>query len=415
MKRVLADIGPLRESATFRRLWIGSTMSAVGSALTTFAIPLQVYDLTRSPFDVGLLGVVEMAPTLTIGLLGGSVADTTDRRKLVLLTSVCSAAVSAGLAVQALAGMHLLLVIYILAAARSVLGGISRPARRTLIPALLRADQLPAGLALNRLSFQVMLIIGPALAGLVASVPALGLPTCYLIDAVSFTASLYGVAGLPAVRPSAGPSETTLRAVAEGLKFIRRSQPIAGAFLADLNATIFGLPVALFPAINAERFGGDPRTLGLFTTAIGVGGLISAALSAPLNHLVYQGRAMLISVTVWGAAFAGFAVVPGLWPTLAMLAVAGAADTVTVVLRGTIVQMGTPDELRGRVSAAEYAVGMGGSQLGSLEAGAVGSLASPVVSALSGGLLTIAGAIAISFALPKFRSYQLQHKRLTTH
>lgn len=415
MKRVLADIGPLRESATFRRLWIGSTMSAVGSALTTFAIPLQVYDLTRSPFDVGLLGVVEMAPTLTIGLLGGSVADTADRRKLVLLTSVCSAAVSAGLAVQALAGMHLLLVIYILAAARSVLGGISRPARRTLIPALLRADQLPAGLALNRLSFQVMLIIGPALAGLVASVPALGLPTCYLIDAVSFTASLYGVAGLPAVRPSAGPSETTLRAVAEGLKFIRRSQPIAGAFLADLNATIFGLPVALFPAINAERFGGDPRTLGLFTTAIGVGGLISAALSAPLNHLVYQGRAMLISVTVWGAAFAGFAVVPGLWPTLAMLAVAGAADTVTVVLRGTIVQMGTPDELRGRVSAAEYAVGMGGSQLGSLEAGAVGSLASPVVSALSGGLLTIAGAIAISFALPKFRSYQLQHKRLTTH
>ena len=120
---------------------------------------------------------------------------------------------------------------------------------------------------------------------------------------------------------------------------------------------------------------------------------------------------MLVSVAVWGAAFAGFAVVPGLWPTLSMLAVAGAADTVTVVLRGTIVQIGIPDELRGRVSAAEYVVGMSGSQLGSLEAGAVGSLASPGISAFSGGLLTIVGALAIGFALPKFRRYQLRARR----
>ena len=199
-RRVLADVGPLRESATFRRLWVGSTMSAVGNALTTFAIPLQVYDLTRSPFDVGLTGVVEMAPTLTLGLLGGSAADTRDRRKLVLLTSVFSAAFSGGLAVQAFVGLHLVLVIYVLAAAQSVLGSISGPARRTFIPSLLPTEQLPAGLALNRLSFQVTLIAGPALAGLITSVPALGLRGCYLIDAVSFAASLYGVAGLPTMR-----------------------------------------------------------------------------------------------------------------------------------------------------------------------------------------------------------------------
>ena len=195
-------------------------------------------------------------------------------------------------------------------------------------------------------------------------------------------------------------------AVAEGIAFIRRSQVIAGAFLADLNATVFGLPVALFPAINAERFGGDPRTLGLFTTAIGVGGLASAALSGPVGRVSRQGRAMLAAVAVWGAAFAGFAVAPGLWLTLGLLAVAGAADTFTVVFRGAIVTALSPVQLRGRVMAADYVIGAGGGQLGNLEAGALGSLTSPTVSALAGGLATIAGAIVIALALPAFTRYR---------
>ena len=187
---------------------------------------------------------------------------------------------------------------------------------------------------------------------------------------------------------------------------MRRSPLLAGAFLADLNATVFGLPVALFPAINAERFHGDPRTLGLFMTAIGVGGLASAALSGPVGHIARPGRAMLAAVMVWGAAFAGFAVVPGLWLTLGLLAVAGAADTFTVIFRGTIVQASTPDELRGRVMAADYVVGAGGGQLGNLEAGALGSLTTPVISAVAGGLVTVAGAVIIGLALPAFTRYR---------
>jgi MFS family permease len=196
--------------------------------------------------------------------------------------------------------------------------------------------------------------------------------------------------------------------VAEGIAFIRRSQPLSGAFLADLNATIFGLPVALFPAINAERFAGNPRTLGLFMTAIGIGGLVSAALSGPVRHIVRQGRAMLAAVAIWGAAFAGFAVAPSLWLTLALLAVAGAADTFTVIFRGAIVQAATPDELRSRVTAADYMVGAGGSQIGNLEAGALGSLTSPAISALAGGLATIVGAAVIGIALPTFARYRFQ-------
>jgi MFS family permease len=403
---LLADITPLRESAAFRRLWVGATLSAVGGALTSFAVTLQVYDLTRSPAAVGAIGVAQMVPTLAIGLLAGPVADATDRRKLVLVTSTCLAAVSAALAAQAFAGLGLVWPLYVLVAAQAAFGAVDRPARAAFVPDLLPASQLPAGLALNRLSFQIMLTAGPALAGLIAAAPHLGLRACYLIDAVSFAASLYGVARLPAMRPAGDATRPGLRAVAAGMSFIRRSQVLAGAFLADLDATVFGLPVALFPAINAERFGGNPRTLGLFTAAIGVGGLASAAFSGPVRHVSRQGLAMLAAVAVWGAAFAGFAVASGLWLTLTLLAVAGAADTFTVVFRGSIVQAVTPDQLRGRVLAADYVVGAGGGQLGSLEAGALGSLTSPVISALSGGLVTIAGAIVIGMALPAFTRYR---------
>jgi MFS family permease len=407
-RRLLADTTPLRESVAFRRLWAGTTVSSVGGALTSFAVILQVYELTHSPFAVGLLGVAQVVPTLAVGLLGGSVTDAVDRRKLVLVTTSCLAVVSAALAAQAFAGLHVVWPLYALVAMQASLGAVDRPARSTFIPSLLPASQLAAGLALDRLSFQIVLTAGPALAGLIAAAPHLGLQMCYLIDAVSFAAALYGVARLPAMRPHGGGIRPSPRTVAEGISFIRRSKVLAGAFLTDLNATVFGLPLALFPAINAERFGGDPRTLGLFATAIGAGGLISAAFSGPVGHVSRQGRAMLCTVAVWGAAFAGFAVANSLWLTLTMLAVAGAADTFTVVFRGAIVNTMTPDQLRGRVLAADYVVGAGGPQLGNLEAGALGSLTSPTISALAGGLLTIAGTVVIGLALPAFTRYRRQ-------
>ena len=404
MPGLVTDITPLRESAQFRRLFTGSLLSSVGGALTGFAIPLQVYEITRSPFAVGAIGLVALGPMLAVGLFGGPIIDAMDRRKLVLITSICLAAVSAVLAAQAFAGLSVLWLLYALIAVQSGLAALNMPARRTLIPSLLPPDRLPAGLALNRISFQATLIIGPALGGLITA--AAGLKACYLIDAVSFAGALYGVAGLPAMPPEPGATRPGPRAVAEGLRFIRRSHVLAGAFLADLNATVFGLPVALFPAINAERFGGNPATLGLFTTAIGVGGLLSSACTGPLRQLSRQGRAMLCTVTIWGAAFAGFALARSLWLTLGLLAIAGAADTFTVVIRGTIVQSVTTDALRGRLTAAEYVIGAGGESLGKLESGTVGSLASPVISALSGGLITVALSAVLAVALPGFARYR---------
>jgi hypothetical protein len=405
-KRLLIDLTPLRESPRFRRLLTGTTLSAVGSSMTMFAVTLQVYEITRSPFAVGALGIARLVPTLTIGLLGGSLADAVDRRKLVLATTSCLAVVSAGLAAQAFAGLSQLWLLYGLVAVQAALSAINQPARQTFLPQLLPPGLLPAGIALNRLTFQVMLIAGPALAGLITAAAG-GLRTCYLIDTVSFAGALYGLTGLPASARSQEPtSRPGPRAVAAGIGFIGRSRVLAGAFLTDLNATVFGLPLALFPAINAERFGGRASTLGLFTAAIGLGGLVSSVFSGPVGHIRRQGLAMLISASIWGAAFAGFAVASSLWLTLSLLAVAGAADTFTVVFRSAIVQSVTPDAFRGRVLAADYAVGAGGGELGNIESGAVGSLTSPVIGALSGGLAAVAGCVVIGLTLPTFARYR---------
>jgi MFS family permease len=406
--KLLTDITPLRESPAFRRLWIGSMLSNTGNAMTNFAMSLQVWDVTHSTAAVGGLGVATLVPMLVIALPGGMLADRVDRRKLMLIMTICQTAVSGLLFAQASIGLRSLWLLYALTAASSACAAISQPARQTFIPALVPPGQLAAAMALNRITFQVMMTAGPALAGV--AVATSGVKGCYLIDAVSFAGSFYGVGRLPAMRAVtttiAKPERSGLALTAEGLSYIWRNRVLAGTFLADLNATFFALPLSLFPAINALRFGGDPRILGLFTTAIGVGGLVTAVFSGPLLHASRRGVAMLVTVSVWGAAFAVFAVTPWLWLTLLALGVAGAADSFTVVIRGVIVQVITPDEFRGRVNAADYVIGAGGVQLGSLESGLLASFTSPAASALAGGLLTIAGAVAIGAALPSFRRYR---------
>ena len=409
--KLLADLTPLRESPPFRRLWVGTTLSSVGGAMATFAITLQVWDITGSTAAVGLLALATLVPLLAVGLPGGALIDAVDTRRLVLGSTGALMAVSAALTAQAWLGLRQVGLLYALAAVESAIVAVNAPARRSLIPALLPASQLAAAQALQRITFQTVLIGGPALAGVVAGAPHLGLRGCYLVDALSFCCALYGIGTLP--KPGPGEKSKSDRmersrvsAIIAGVSFIGRTPVLAGAFLADVSATFFGLPTSLFPALNAERFGGDPRTLGLFTAAIGVGGMVTALLSGPLAQLARQGAAMLAAVTVWGAAFAVFALAHSLWLTLLTLGVAGAADTITVVIRGTIVTTVTPPELRGRVMAADYVVGAGGGNLGSLEAGAVGALTTPVISALSGGLLVIASAGALALALPAFRRYR---------
>jgi predicted GNAT family acetyltransferase len=413
LARLLPDFDPARGHPAFRRLLAGGLLSTLGGSMTSFAVVLQLWDLTRSSLAVGLLGLT-FVPVLFVGLLGGAAADAVDRRKLALAVGVALMAVSAGFAAQAYARLGQVWLLYALAMVQAVLQATAAPSRRTFMPRLVPPEQLTAAIALNTLSSRIVMLAGPALAGLVAA--AWGVRACYAIDAVSFVASLYATARLPAMRPagrsagsSAGgavPRRLSLGATAEGLRFIGRKPVLVAAFLTDLDAMLLGLPVALFPALNAAHFGGSPRTLGLLNAAVGAGGLLSAVLSGPASRVPRQGRGMLAGTMIWGAAIACFGLTASLPLALLMLAVAGAADTLTVTFRSAMVQAVTPDELRGRVSSVEYIIGTGGAPLGNVESGAVAALTSPAVSTVAGGLGCLAIAALIGLMFPAFARYR---------
>ena len=410
-KRLLADIRPLRESPEYRRLWIGGALSGVGSQMTTVAVPVQVYSLTHSSLAVGLIGLTLAIPLITLGLLGGSLADAVDRRKLVMVTSTLLAVVSLVFAAQALLGLRQLWLLYLLTSLQSSLFAIDTPARRAFIPRLLPPERIPAAAALSLLSFQVSMIVGPLLGG--AVIVAAGLRAAYVIDAVSFSVAVYAALRLRSMPPHTRGPAPGVRAVVEGLLFVQRQRVLATALLVDINATIFGMPHALFPALAATRFGGGSQTVGLLYAAPAIGGLVCATFSGPLSHVRRQGLAVLLAITVWGAAIAGFGFTHLLGLAVVLLAVAGAADMINGVFRTTILQVNTPDALQGRVNSLGYVVGIGGPRLGDVEAGVVAAVTSPVISAVSGGLVCVAGVVLLGLAFPSFARYHAAVKAVT--
>jgi len=401
--RLLADVGPLRDSPLYRGLFAGQTVSAMGTQITAIALAYQVYALTRSTFDVGLLGVAVLVPLVLVGLLGGSLVDAVDRRRLVLITSSVMATSSVLLAVQAFTGAARVWPLYLLAALTGGASALDQPARSTFIPRLLGTEQVAAASALGQLSMNLSLTGGPLLGGLLIAGPGLG--WAYSVDAVSFAAALAAVVRLPAMRPDGASVRPGLRATAEGLAWVRRHPVVMMTFLVDIDAMVFGMPRALFPAMAATRYGGGGTTLGLLSAAPAVGAVVAAVLSGPLSRVGRQGRGVLVSVAVWGAAIAGFGLTGSLGAGLGFLAVAGAADMVSGVFRSTILLTAAPDELRGRLQGVFFVVVAGGPRLGDAESGSAASLVGLGPAAWSGGLLCLAGLAALALAVPAFARY----------
>lgn len=402
--RLLADITPLRESSPFRRLWFSGLLSNTGNQMTAFAVALQVYLISHSSLAVGAVGLAASLPAIALGLLGGSVIDAVDRRRLVLMTSSLLALVSVAFTVQAFAGVDQLWLLYLLTAIESSVAAVNSPARLTFIVRLLPTKQVPSGMALTMLVVHTSFVVGPSLAGVLAATG--GLKLCYLVDALGFAAALYGVSRLPAMPPENGGSRAGIAAVLDGLALLRRSRLLMGALIADLNATVLAMPIALFPAINAQRFGGSPRTLGLLTASIAVGGVLGSSLSGPVGRVQHQGRGMLVAGGIWGIAIAGFGLADGLVLSVGFLVLAGAADVTSVVLRTTIIQVTTPDAFLGRINAVEYVVGTACPQLGNFRAGVIGSLSTPGLSATLGGFASTLGTGIIALAIPALRRYR---------
>lgn len=402
-RRVLADLTPLRASPDFRRLYLGQLVSFVGTQVTLVAVPYQVYRLTGSSLQVGLVSLAELVPLLLGSLYGGALADSTDRRRLLLWAQVLMAATSAGLAVNALLPRPALWPIYVLSATAAALSGIDRPTRAAVIPNIVDRDLLPAAYALWQILLHVGGVLGPALAGvLLAQVGAAGV---YGLDVLTFAAAFVAVFRMPALPPADGGVPRSLASVLEGLRYLRRRRELLGVFSIDLVAMVFGLPRALFPAMAVGVFGGGPETYGLLAAAPGAGALVAAVTTGWVSHVRRQGLAVLTAVAVWGGAMIGFGLTDWLWLALVLLAVAGAADVVSAVFRNTVLQASTPDALRGRISSVQIAVVTGGPRLGDAEAGVVAALAGLRFSVVSGGVLCVLGVVAVAWLLPQFRNY----------
>ena len=401
MNRALIDVTPLRSSPPFRRLWTGQALSALGGRMTVVAVMFQVWRMTGSTVWSGAVGLAQAVPLLVFGLFAGSVVDRVDRRRCYLLTTTGQAVCSLLLAVQGFAGNLPVTGVLVLVAAQSCFVAGGGPASRTFVSQLLPKGQLAAGLALDRVAGQAAMLMGPALGGMVLGWWGVG--GCYVLDAITFAMAFYGAFGLPPLRPDGEPSRPGLRGVVDGLAFLVRTPSVRGALLTDLAATVLSMPTSLFPLVNAERFGDDPRTLGLFLSAIAVGGVLASVFSGTFTRLSRPGVVMLGGSAAWGAALTLFGLLPGAWAGLALLVVAGAADTVAVVSRSTIVQGHTPNALLGRVSAAEQMVGQAGPDLGNLRGGLVAGATSGVTALVSGGLLCVAAVALIGAVTPGLR------------
>ncbi|MFG3205430.1 MFS transporter [Streptomyces sp. NPDC048192] len=397
----LIDVRPLRASPVFRRLLIGRTVSVLGGFMTMVTVMYQVWDMTRSTAWTGAVGLAQALPLVGFGLFAGARVDRADRRRIFLTATVGQAACSALLAVQGFTGHVPAAAVLALVAAQSAFGALGAPAAGVFVPRLLPKEQVAAGLALNQITGQAMMLLGPALAGVLLG--RLGIGACYLLDALSFGVAFYGAFGLPALPPQGEPSRAGVHGVLDGLRFLAGHRVVRGALITDLAATVLSFPVSLFPLVNAERFGGDPDTLGLFLSALAVGGVTATALSGAVTRLGRPGPVMLGAAAVWGAALVLFGLTTDPWAGLALLAVAGAGDATSVVCRSTIVQTRTPDALLGRVTAAEQIVGQAGPSLGNVRGGLVAGWSSGAVSLITGGLMCLLAVGAVAATTPELR------------
>jgi len=366
----VVDITPLREVPGYRWLFAGMFFAQAGRQLTVVAVPWQVFELTGSTLAVGLLGLAQLVPLLVVSLVGGALADAVDRRRLLVVSQVVLGLTASGLLWNSLVESPAIWPLFVLSAINAGVSAIDSPARHAILPGLVGRALLPSAMALNQTLGNIASAAVPALAGLL--IATVGLPFNYGIEILVFvvgTALIYRVPNLPT---EGGGRKFGLSSILEGLRYLRGRKVIQSTLLIDLNAMVFGMPTALFPAIGTEVLGGDAFTVGLLYAAPGVGALAGALTSGWVGKVRRQGRAIVIAVIGWGLAVAVFGMTNSIAVALTMLALAGAGDVVSAIFRGTIIQLSAPDELRGRLSSMHMAVVAGGPPVGGPRGGGCG-------------------------------------------
>jgi MFS family permease len=407
---LLLDLEPLRKDRDFRLLWAGQVISSVGRQVTVVTLPYQLFLATGSALSIGALALVQLVPLLAFSLYGGAVADAVDRRRLLLITQSVLAVTSVALAVLAITPHVSIVLVYVVAFVAATVSAVDQPARTSSVPRLVPRERLTMAIALNQAGFQTAGVVGPAIGGLLIATAGPG--GAYLVDAVTYGASLAALAVIAPIPPLRGAIRPGLAAVAEGLRFARSRPAILGTFIVDLDAMIFGMPSALFPILALTVFHAGAQGYGLLAAAPAAGALVGALLTGWVSRIRLQGRAVYIAVAVWGLAITGFGLATFSLPlALVLLAVAGGADVVSAVFRATILQLSTPDELRGRLSALHIMVVTSGPRFGDMEATAVAAAVSAQVSVVTGGLACLVGLALIAWRLPELGRYDSVQSR----
>jgi MFS family permease len=397
--RFVVDITPLRRYRHFRRLWAGQVVSGMGSQLTLVAVSFQAYSLTHSTLVVGLIGLAQLFPLLAGALWGGTLADAVDRKKVLVLTQVAMATSVGGLVVNASLAHPAVWPLFVCSGAGAGFQGVDWPSRRAALPMLVGEHDVTAAIALQTSIQQLALVAGPALAGVL--IATIGLGAVYGIDVASYAVALLAALLLPALVPSGGGTPMGLRSMGEGFRHLRGQKLLSATYWIDLNAMIFGMPRAVFPALGAGLFGGGAGVVGLLYAAPGAGSLIGSLFTGWCSRVRHQGRAIAACVTVWGVTIALFGIIPVLWIGLTLLALAGAADVVSAVFRQAVQQRTVPEHLQGRLSGTFFAVVAGGPRLGDVEAGLAAAIGGPQFAVWSGGLACVVGVGVLLWRVPE--------------
>jgi MFS family permease len=395
------DLRPLRRHRDYRLLYAAQFVSYLGSMVTYVALPWQMYKLTGSSLAVGLLGLAELLPLLATAFVGGALADAFDRRRMVILTEIGLTGGCALLMLNAGLERPSVAVLYLAAGLLSALNGLHRPSIDALTPRLVDKDEIPAAAALSSFRGSVGMIAGPALGGVL--IGSLGSVSAYAINGITYLVSLLCFAALRAVPPPENAERPSLARIAEGFRYARSRQELIGTYAVDFVAMVFGMPLALFPALS-DTLGG-PSVLGSLYAAPAAGALLASLTSRWTPRVHRHGLAVMLAATAWGVAIVVFGFCSRLGPALLFLALAGGADALSAIFRSTMWNQTIPDTLRGRLAGIEMVSYMSGPLLGHVEAGAIAALFGVQASVVSGGVLCVVGVLACGALLPRFVAY----------
>lgn len=418
---LLLDLTPLRSAPAYRRLWLGLSVSNLGTQLTVTAVGLQVYRITGSTFSVGVLGVCALVPLVVLGLYGGALVDVYDRRKVALVASIGLWVVSGLLALQAWFHLDSVAVLYALVALQSAGFAVNNPARSAIIPRLVTPELLPAANVLQTVSWNIAFVVGPLLGAFLVAGGDYGF--AYTVDVLLFSAALWALWRLPDLPPveaaDGEPGKRGLASVLEGLHYLTTRPNVRMTFVVDLTAMVLAMPRVLLPAVGVVWLGGGAATTGELSAAFAVGAVLAGLFSGGLVTVRRQGRVIVGSIAVFGLAVAAFGavllgvgrtspahvLVPGLIAAFVLLALAGGADAVSSVFRQTILQSATPDAMRGRLQGVFIVVVAGGPRLGDLVLGTAADRVGEALAALGGGLLCVVVLVTVVALQRRFWDY----------